>query len=59
MNLNGAKILNFQNVIQYQSFIEVQTVDGSYYLITISNSKKFQVEKIDNNIKSSKVYPEN
>jgi hypothetical protein len=36
----------------------VQAADGSCYLITISNSKKFQVEKVDNNIKESKVYLE-
>ena len=58
MNLNDARILSFQNEIQYQSFIEVQAADGSFYLITISNSKKFQVEKVDNNIKESKVYLE-
>lgn len=40
-SLIGAKIIEYNNKIQYQSYIKVELNDGSCYLITISNSKKF------------------
>ena len=44
--LVGAKIIEFSNKVQYQSYIKVQGLDGSFYLITVSNSKKFILSEV-------------
>lgn len=44
--LVGAKIIEFSNNVQYQSYIKVQCLDGSFYLITVSNSKKFILSEV-------------
>lgn len=41
VNIIGAKILEIENRVQYQSYIKVQLENGQCYVLTISNSNKF------------------
>ncbi len=54
VEIEGAEILEFYNHIQYQSSIKIKAKNGRYYLLTISNSKKFIVSEISNKSIQSK-----
>ena len=46
VEIEGAEILEFYNHIQYQSSIKIKAKNGRYYLLTVSNSRKFIISEI-------------
>ena len=57
VEIKGAEILEFCNHIQYQSSIKIKAKNGRYYLLTVSNSRKFIISEISNKTMQSKRLP--